>query len=878
MISRQGSNLAFLIGQPRSGTTLLSLVLSKAPEIRCPPEPWVALPITRLLRDLPDVHAEDSDETLAHLAMSQLLDEDERSELVSRLLVATYNRLLARAEGARLFVDKTPRYYKIIATLARLLPRARFVLLARHPLDVAASHKSRWKLDLRGLTTASGLRDSSFDVFCAPALIADARDELGSRAHWLRYEELVARPAEIVSELCDFLGVPFREELLAYARKNPAGREYRRSTLGDDQVWSRSRIDEHSVGRWKHILDDGEVALVCSTLGAETFERLGYECPRPARTRSKRASFLRDALAAEVRGGAQLGTGSRARLRTLQANLARLRELASRAEQSAVVEREARGAEASARGRLERLLEQTEQHLGRVSALLAEAEAQRGREAELRANQERETERWHELARGAEEGVAVERRARDEEARAKEFSQDLLAQTEVQRERLWKLLSEAEEQRDRIRTLLTATEQQRDHERELRARSEELVAGANREREAIEARLDLELRGRQQWEALCREAETRRDALEARTRVLESERTRLRTLWPWLETTADAAGGSVPRISVVTPSLNQARWIEAAIRSVLDQAHPEFEHIVVDGGSTDATAEIVARHPHVRFVHEPDLGQAHAINKGMLLATGDIVAFLNADDLYRPGAFAAVAKALSDPDGPRAVVGGCDYVDEDGDLSGHLVPRLDRYWDLLRYWGWDRWYCIPQQAVFWRRDLLSETGLFDVGLHFTMDYEMWLRMAARTRFAILPQTLAAFRLQAESKTVSRTHAMYLEERASSRRYWPAWWRPSRWYLELASLRHLAGKLLDVAEHEALSNARRSHPLRLLLQGVRRWPLLLANPRTALTALSAVCAKSPFARASARLHRAYLRGLWLTRRRFGRRRELLSETG
>ncbi len=226
-----------------------------------------------------------------------------------------------------------------------------------------------------------------------------------------------------------------------------------------------------------------------------------------------------------------------------------------------------------------------------------------------------------------------------------------------------------------------------------------------------------------------------------------------------------------PSISIVTPSLNQARYIEETIRSVLDQQYPEFEHIVLDGGSTDGTVDILKRYPHLRWVSEPDRGQTAAINQGLAMSSGVIFAFLNGDDVYRPGAFDTVAGVFEEDPTTAAVVGHCDIIDPESRKVGRFRARLECYEDLLRYWRWGEGFCIPQPAVFLRRDVLNEVGPFDESFDLAMDYEMWLRLAARYPLTLVPHTLAAYRVTGETKTTRRRVEMSLEEFRASRRYW-----------------------------------------------------------------------------------------------------------
>ncbi len=245
--------------------------------------------------------------------------------------------------------------------------------------------------------------------------------------------------------------------------------------------------------------------------------------------------------------------------------------------------------------------------------------------------------------------------------------------------------------------------------------------------------------------------------------------------------------GTPLRISVVTPSLDQGQYIEDAIVSVLDQQYPDFEHIVIDGGSTDQTLQILRRYPHLQWVSEPDSGQTTALNKGIRLATGAVVASLNADDLYRPRAFQAVAAAFRADPTIAVLAGGCEMIDKDCRLLRRFRARLDRFEDLLRYWQWGHSFCIAHPAVFLRRSLFEQVGLFNEAYDLAMDYEMWLRVAAEYPFTISPHWLAACRQTGQTKTQRNRHRMDLEQFRASRAFWRLAPWPQRWTIPLSAL-------------------------------------------------------------------------------------------
>lgn len=203
--------------------------------------------------------------------------------------------------------------------------------------------------------------------------------------------------------------------------------------------------------------------------------------------------------------------------------------------------------------------------------------------------------------------------------------------------------------------------------------------------------------------------------------------------------TPAAAAARPLRFSIVTPSYQQAAFLERTLESVAAQGWPDVEHIVVDGGSTDGSAEILERWSSRLhwWVSEPDNGQSHAINKGLAHATGDIVAYINSDDFYLPGAFAAAAAVFERDPSARWVAGACRYEFPDGSL--HTVWRPTLPVGPRGLWVRDTWY-VPQTSSFWRRDVFEQLGVFRDDLHFTMDVEFGLRLALA---GVLPRLVDA---------------------------------------------------------------------------------------------------------------------------------------
>ena len=205
----------------------------------------------------------------------------------------------------------------------------------------------------------------------------------------------------------------------------------------------------------------------------------------------------------------------------------------------------------------------------------------------------------------------------------------------------------------------------------------------------------------------------------------------------------------LPLVSIVTPSFNQGRFIADTIESVLGQDYPRVEYIVVDGGSTDGTLDVLRRYAdRLRWISEPDEGQSQAVNKGWRMARGDILAWLNSDDTYQPGAIHAVADAFMARRDAGAVYGDCDYVSAKGEFLEKYPAHPFDYHTFIR----TSRSGIPQPSMFLRRKVFDRVGSVDESLHFALDWEYWIRVGALYPIAYLPQTLACYRVHSTSKS------------------------------------------------------------------------------------------------------------------------------
>ena len=277
-------------------------------------------------------------------------------------------------------------------------------------------------------------------------------------------------------------------------------------------------------------------------------------------------------------------------------------------------------------------------------------------------------------------------------------------------------------------------------------------------------------------------------------------------------------------VSIITPSYNQAPFLEQTMQSVLEQDYPHIEYIVVDGGSTDNSAEIIKTYADrlAYWISERDSGQSEAINKGFARANGEIVAWLNSDDYYMRNTISVVVRCFEQNPDAVMLYGDMLAVDEEGQTINVLKYKQLSLEDLLCF------QIIGQPSVFFRRSALNKTGLLDPSFHFMLDHHLWIRLAEQGRILHIPQVWSAARYHPQAKNRARAAEFGREA-----------FRVLDWAKKQPSLAESVGRV----KRRALASAHR-YDARYLLDGGQPLSALIAwfralfiHPQTALGRLN-----------------------------------------
>lgn len=214
---------------------------------------------------------------------------------------------------------------------------------------------------------------------------------------------------------------------------------------------------------------------------------------------------------------------------------------------------------------------------------------------------------------------------------------------------------------------------------------------------------------------------------------------------------------SNPKVSIITPSYNQAQFLEASIESVLQQDYPNIEYIIVDGGSKDNSVEIIKKYQDrlAWWVSEKDKGHADALNKGFSHASGEILAWLNSDDVYFPHAVSEAVEILRTKPEVGMVYGDADLIDDSGAPAGKFASKQTSYRQMLR-----GSVHVPQATTFFRADVWNQIGPLDLSLFFSFDYDLWVRIAKVSQVLYVPKRWAQFRIHDAGKTIINDDRCY----------------------------------------------------------------------------------------------------------------------
>ena len=206
-----------------------------------------------------------------------------------------------------------------------------------------------------------------------------------------------------------------------------------------------------------------------------------------------------------------------------------------------------------------------------------------------------------------------------------------------------------------------------------------------------------------------------------------------------------------PLVSIITPSFNQAQYLEETILSVLNLEYNNIEYIIIDGGSTDGSVDIIKKYEDrlKAWISEPDKGQTDAINKGFGMAKGEFLAWINSDDTYLPYAVSEAISLFRENPELGLVYGDCNFIDKNGMVIGKFNAQQTNYRRLRRGGVY-----IPQQSSFFRADLWRKVGPLDPSFYFAMDYDLWVRLAREAPVLYHPGMWANFRLHDDAKTIA----------------------------------------------------------------------------------------------------------------------------
>lgn len=267
---------------------------------------------------------------------------------------------------------------------------------------------------------------------------------------------------------------------------------------------------------------------------------------------------------------------------------------------------------------------------------------------------------------------------------------------------------------------------------------------------------------------------------------------------------------NLPRITIVTPSFNQDRYLETTIRSVLNQDYPNLEYIVMDGGSIDDSVSIIRRYEGrlAYWQSLPDGGQADAISKGFELATGDILGWLNSDDILLPGCLATVARNFPGRCNGVALAGGLVLIDASGNPIKVGLPCKRRYWRNMLFWG----HGVGQMSTFWSKEAWERSGGVDKTLLYAFDYDFFIKLRKIGEFKIIKDYLAGFRRHSTQKGSTMRNFALSEAQIIRKRYGqPEFAALARNARIFEPVHHIRNRLAWIKDKKMIGNLCREWP-------------------------------------------------------------------
>jgi len=783
MITPTGQNLAFLLGQPRSGTTLAGVMLQNHPRVACPPEPWLMLALESFGKTS---HRHPADSQLLGSAVRELTRGQGGIDAARAHALSLYNARLASL-GKSFLIDKTPRYFLILPYLRQLFPDAKMIWLRRNPLDVAASYLTSWNSNLPDYLRTHPEHLHLVDLVLGARLLFDFARKQPGELYWLKYEDLVANPQAYLDSLQDFLGldrVSGLEEFDVQRTELPG------AFTGDKKIFNTHAPHQRSIDSWRREFSKDQLQLLFDALGAPLMRELGYQSTvdelmsmgvedRGSEVTDEIVARLEVAVAermADVNAVSSAGVDAeKAMQQSIDSGILQTHALTRMTQEDRKLREQLQVlelAEQSARADLEQaridhqreladeLSKRQTEHvviltaeLDRLSPMISVAEKRAedaSKEAEThRASQQELHEELERTQKTLETLQADLDRTRDD-----------LKITEQQR----LTLAEAQADQSQRLTEINSALQALDLPREAPALSDALKSIVDSHRSLTELRSEhtqkvteltywLEVyhntdKDRLHWIARASDYEKQLRQIEDYSvfeRLVDTTgRIAKQTIIGRSYVTSRRARG-LPRISIVTPCFNAEDTIRETIESVIGQNYPHLEYIIVDGGSTDRTVPIIeefrARGFISHVIYEPDKGMYDAIAKGFDASTGDVLGYLNADDMFEPGGLLRVGEFFRDH--LRAVVVYHeDTVTVDGwRFANRAQPHVDLY-KLLKG------HILFQDGVFFRRPAYFNVGGMDRTLRLAGDYDLWLKLARRYAFTRAPGHISSFRVRA----------------------------------------------------------------------------------------------------------------------------------